>query len=316
MREANRAVLAATHPASAFDSVLARRWLDTAALRLDEQRALINDLNVFPVPDGDTGTNLSATLAAAAAAAGALGPGEHAAEIVLAAATDAAVRQARGNSGVIVSQVLRGFAENVGLGDASAFVDCLKAGSELAHAAVADPQPGTMLSVMQAAAEAEGSTLADLVTDALARAVAALARTPEQLPALARAGVVDAGGKGIVVLLGALAEVVTGDRVPSVQPRSVRSARALQVAREAGSPEYAFEVQFLLDRGDDAAGGEIDRLRSELAELGDSVVVVGTGSGTWNVHVHVNDVGRRDRGRDRTRPGPPVVGHALRGPDR
>jgi fatty acid kinase len=120
-----------------------------------------------------------------------------------------------------------------------------------------------------------------------------LARTPEQLPILARAGVVDAGGRGLVVLLDALVEVVTG-RAPAMTPlaRVSRDRRLLTVARESGSPSYGYEVQYLLD-ADDAA---VERLKTDLAAIGDSLVVVGSGAQSdmrpvWNVHIHVNDVG-------------------------
>src|SRR6185437_3990293 len=116
----------------------------------------------------------------------------------------------------------------------------------------------------------------------------ALARTPEQLPVLARAGVVDAGGRGLVVLLDALAEVLTGEPLPAepVIPSRAALLRSLTVAREAGSDEFGYEVQFLLDAAEPAIGP----LKGRLGELGDSVVVVGA-EPTWHVHVHVNDVG-------------------------
>jgi DAK2 domain fusion protein YloV len=269
-----------------FDADLARRWLAVATRELDRQRAAIDDLNVFPVPDGDTGTNLAATLGAADQAAGQAAAAADAAD-VLEAATHGAVLNARGNSGVIISQFLRGFAENIGAGTGTSLRTCLIAAASLASAAVAEPKSGTMLTVMEAAAEAEGDKLGDVLADAAARAVIALALTPEQLPELARAGVVDAGGRGVVVLLHALLSAYTGEEVPDNEVRPARSAAALRMARESGSSEFAFEVQYLLDAGDDAA----TRLRGELMMLGDSVVIVGTGSGTWNVHVHVNDVG-------------------------
>jgi DAK2 domain fusion protein YloV len=278
-----------------FDAEVTRAWLTISAAQLHAQREAIDDINVFPVPDGDTGTNLAATIGAAAealngAAAQAVGASRGAsasAGDLLKAATQAAVLNARGNSGVIVSQFLRGFAENVGLGDAAALLACLRSGAELAEAAVVEPKAGTMLSVMHAAARAEGQTLADLVADATARAGVALAHTPEQLPELARAGVVDAGGRGVLVLLQCLEAAVTGIAVVAEAARTVRSARALTMAREVGSPEFAFEVQYLLDCAEEDAV----QLRSELSGFGDSVLVVGTGTGTWNVHAHVNDVG-------------------------
>jgi DAK2 domain fusion protein YloV len=155
---------------------------------------------------------------------------------------------------------------------------------------------GTVLSVAtgaaMAATEADTDDLADVVRAAAAGAARALARTPEQLPVLARAGVVDAGGRGLVVLLDALVEVVTG-QAPATAPlaRVARDPRLLTVTRETGSSDYAYEVQYLLD----ADAPAVERLKATLAGLGDSLVIVGTGAHdvhpVWNVHVHVNDVG-------------------------
>jgi DAK2 domain fusion protein YloV len=155
-----------------------------------------------------------------------------------------------------------------------------------------------VLSVATAAAEAARSAdtddLATVVRAAASGAAEALARTPEQLPVLARAGVVDAGGRGLVVLLDALVEVVTG-QAPAATPLAAvaRDPHLLTVAREAGSTAFGYEVQYLLDAHMDA----VDELKRALGALGDSLVVVGAGTTeadgpeTWNVHVHVNDVG-------------------------
>jgi dihydroxyacetone kinase-like predicted kinase len=127
-----------------------------------------------------------------------------------------------------------------------------------------------------------------VIRAAVEGAAQALQQTPEQLPILARAGVVDAGGRGLLVLLDALCMVITGG--PSsldLLPPRPRSAGVLEVERESGSPAFGYEVQFLLD----APEAAIAELRMDLAGLGDSVAVVGTGTDVWNVHVHVNDVG-------------------------
>jgi DAK2 domain fusion protein YloV len=197
---------------------------------------------------------------------------------------------ARGNSGVIVSQMLRGMADalaDAGTVRGRALAGALGEAATAARAAVARPVEGTILTVASAAAEGATATGSDDL-DAVARSAAgaaarALARTPEQLPALARAGVVDAGGRGLCVLLDALVAVVTGQEVRSA-PVTVRPP--VTTSRETGSSEYGYEVQYLLD-ADSAA---VDRLRATLADLGDSLVVVGD-EPTWNVHVHVNDIG-------------------------
>lgn len=277
-----------------LDAPAVRLWSAAAADALAACQDEINELNVFPVPDGDTGTNLSLTLRAAADAV-AESPAQGA-SAVLRTMARGAVLGARGNSGVIVSQILRGLADTIDADccDADSFTDGLRAAVTQAYDAVADPVEGTVLSVIRAAADAakevrgEGGELSSVVTAALAGAAEALCQTPEQLPALARAGVVDAGGRGLVVILEALAAVVTG--VATVAPprgRTPRGRSALEAVRESGSDQFDYEVQFLLA----ATDADVASLRTELAQLGDCVVVVGTGDGLWNVHVHVNDVG-------------------------
>jgi hypothetical protein len=282
-----------------LDPSAVRRWCTGAVAALEAARAEIDDLNVYPVPDGDTGTNLLLTLRAADSAVRTDPPGDLAA--TLASMARGAVLGARGNSGVILSQVLRGLAESLpayppdpgsGAGSAEAMGSggralgaALARAARLAWEAVAEPVEGTMLTVVRAAAEAAtaaGDSLAEVARAAARGAARALERTPEQLPVLARAGVVDAGGRGLCLLLEALAAVVGGDPVPVQRGRS-RAPR--DTVRETGSDAYDYEVQYLLDAEEPGA------LREELTGLGDSLVVVGTGEGTWTVHVHVNDVG-------------------------
>jgi DAK2 domain fusion protein YloV len=276
-----------------LDAPAVRRWSIAAADALAEHQDEIDELNVFPVPDRDTGTNLALTLRAACDALSADAASTAAA--ALRTLARGAVLGARGNSGVIVSQILRGFASAVDAAeacDAPRLQAALREGAEHAYAAVAEPLEGTILTVARAAAEASAAvpaaTLAAVVEAAVAGAADALNRTTEQLPALARAGVVDAGGRGLVVLLDSLASVVTGMRAVLAPPRrSARPLSALLALREAGSETFGYEVQYLLEADDDA----VTVLREQLARMGDSLVVVGTGDGLWNVHVHVNDVG-------------------------
>jgi uncharacterized protein len=271
-----------------LDDAALRRWCASGLAALRRHQREIDDLNVYPVPDGDTGTNLVLTMASAHQALE-IGEGE-----ALALMARGALLGARGNSGVILSQILRGMSE-VLAGPAPvrgpALAEALEKASVTARQAVAAPVEGTVLSVLAAAATAAlaaGSGELAAVVRAAARAAAeALARTPEQLPVLAAAGVVDAGGRGLVVLLDALVEVVTGVAPPEQPPWArAQVRRPLAAVRESGSEEYGYEVQFLLDAGPAA----VDRLKGELAGLGDSLVVVGDGA-TWHVHVHVNDVG-------------------------
>jgi DAK2 domain fusion protein YloV len=287
----------------ALDEAAIRRWAHACCDALARHREEIDGLNVFPVPDSDTGTNLLATMGAACDAVRREAEGSGA-PAVLAVLARGALTGARGNSGVILSQVLRGMAEALGdlTGDRGATGTslrlALRRADELATAAVSDPVPGTVLSVLHAAADAADSSasneLVDVVAAATDAAVRALAETPHQLAVLARAGVVDAGGRGLVVLLETLHAVVTGSAAPSGRvpgPAPARSAPLLRADREAGSTEYEYEVMYLLDTTDE---DRVATLRSELGGLGDCVAVVGSGGGEeqlFNVHVHCTDIG-------------------------
>ncbi len=271
-----------------LDAAAVRQWCEAGRAALEAARTEIDDLNVFPVPDGDTGTNLLLTVEAAVEAV-------HAAPDDLSSVAGAMARGAllgaRGNSGVILSQLLRGLAEVLDQGPAgpAALGRGLVRAADLAYAAVAQPVEGTLLTVARAAGlAARGSDLAAVVRGAREGAEQALARTPEQLPALRNAGVVDAGGRGWVVLLEALEGVVTGAPAVAMPGLHVpRDRSGLAAAREAGSDRYGYEVQYLLH---DAADDAVAALRLGLSALGDSLLVVG-GGGLFNVHVHVNDVG-------------------------
>ncbi|HEY6595148.1 MAG TPA: DAK2 domain-containing protein [Asanoa sp.] len=272
-----------------LDAAALRRWCASGLAALRRHQGEIDELNVYPVSDGDTGTNLVLTLTSAqqALAQGRTAEGDATAHgRVLRLMARGALLGARGNSGVILAQLLRGLADALSPApavDGPALARALRAAATAAYAAVGEPVEGTILTVARAAAAgATGADLGAVARGACAAAAEALAGTPRQLPALARAGVVDAGGRGLCVLLEALVEVVTGESVEA--PPAVTPRRTLATAREAGSPEYAYEVQYLLD------APSVNRLRETLAGLGDSLVVVGEPP-TWKVHVHVNDVG-------------------------
>jgi len=280
-----------------LDADAVRRWCAAGLTALTAARVEIDDLNVYPVPDGDTGINLQLTMQSVVEAVEAA-PADMAATAK--AMAYGALMGARGNSGVILSQLLRGLAEVLAeqsTTDAAGLQRGLIRAAELGYAAVATPVEGTVLTVAREAAAAAtelGPTSLDAVVKAAsAGAASALARTPEQLPALKAAGVVDAGGRGLCVLLEALEQVVTGQAATAAAPMLLvpRDRSALTSAREAGSDEFAYEVQFLLREATDEA---VDVLKETLGGLGDSLVVVGGGphsGGLYNVHVHVNDVG-------------------------
>lgn len=282
------------------DGAALRRWARACVDGLTSRCDDINRLNVFPVPDSDTGTNLLFTMRAAADRACALGDDASAGEVAVALARGA-VAGARGNSGVILSQVLRGIAEVARSGhlDARTLCSALNEAAVLATEAISIPVEGTIVTVLRHAAAAAdacpaGTDLAAVVCAASDGAVEALGHTPSQLAELGRAGVVDAGGLGLVVILDSLVGVVTGvtpDRsdlalvahevaAPPPAPATVRCAD------EAGDQDY--EVMYLLSGSDDR---RVDALRWRLGELGDSVIIVGDGADAWSVHVHCLDPG-------------------------
>ncbi|OLR91671.1 DAK2 domain-containing protein [Actinokineospora bangkokensis] len=278
----------------ALDAGAVRRWAAACVGALDAHREGIDRINVYPVADGDTGSNLLGTARAALEALLRAPAAERAdAGAAFGVLATGALTGARGNSGVIASQVLRGMAEalrevpEVSGPDLRA---ALRRGAELARAAMAAPVPGTMVTVVTAAADATGGDgLHDVAAAALGAALVALERTPRQLGALADAGVVDAGGRGVVVLLEALLAVVE-EREPDLSGVEVaeRVDNPMFASREAGSDLYAYEVMYLLNGVPDEAAAA---LRDVLVGIGDSVSVVGDGAGLWTVHVHCNDIG-------------------------
>ncbi|SPT64358.1 DAK2 domain-containing protein [Actinomadura madurae] len=274
-----------------LDGGAVRRWCRLAADALGRTRAEIDALNVFPVPDGDTGTNLHLTVVAAADALDELPEGA-AGHRTWRALAQGALLGARGNSGVILSQVFRGLADVLGPleepPDGAALARALGHASGLARGAVEHPVEGTILSVLAEAASscARNPGLAGAAREASAGARRALRLTTGQLEVLARSGVVDAGAAGLCVVLDALAAVVT-EEYPERYEVPARSAAAPAPAEERPEPPGpGYEVMYLLDASDDA----VHPLRESLDGLGDSLVVVG-GDGLWNVHVHVDDAG-------------------------
>ncbi|MFF5208762.1 DAK2 domain-containing protein [Streptosporangium sp. NPDC000396] len=268
-----------------LDPPAVRQWSRLAAETLGKAREEINALNVFPVPDGDTGTNLHLTMLSAAEALDEL-PDDADAAVTWQTLARGALLGARGNSGVIVSQALRGLAEvlKTAEGRGADLGRGLIRAAELARGAVERPVEGTVLSVLSAVAGAVrdlSDDLASVARSAADAARSALRRTPDQLDVLARSGVVDAGGAGLAIILESLAAVITDSYTERVDVPA-------PTHRVTPEPEEGpgYEVMYLLDA--DAAA--VDALRRELDALGDSLVVVG-GEGLWNVHVHVDDAG-------------------------
>jgi len=257
---------------------------------------------VYPVPDGDTGTNMSLTLESVCAEFDEAND----LDAVCKAISHGSLMGARGNSGVIMSQILRGLADTVraestaGASDAQIWARSFTVAAEAAYGAVQRPVEGTILTVVREVAE--GATQAadddaDLVATleaGQAQGHDALARTPEMLPVLKDAGVVDAGGQGLLLLVDALLHVVDGRPLPEPPTDYVRVSQAPAATPaahdgESGEKNIAdlrYEVMFFLDADDD----RVDEFRSAWAEIGDSIVVVG-GDGLYNCHIHSDDIG-------------------------
>jgi DAK2 domain fusion protein YloV len=258
-----------------------------AAAALERERQRIDDLNVYPVPDGDTGTNLLLTVRGVSKAldgSTARDPAGLAHEV-----TRAALMSARGNSGVILSQIVRGAAEELGQAatvDAPTIARSLRAAADEAYRAIRKPAEGTMLTVIRELAEAAESQTprapAELLQELVRRGDEAVARTQEQLDVLQRAGVVDAGAAGLVELLRGLAAAVAGAELPEPAPVHELPVRAVhqQLSRFRYCTTFVIEGDAL-----DAA-----RLERRLEELGDSLLVVGDRS-ALKVHVHTDDPG-------------------------
>jgi len=275
-----------------MDGGVVRLWFRLAADALGSTRTAIDNLNVFPVPDSDTGTNLHRTISSAAEAVIAVPAQASAAEVWQAAAT-AALVGACGNSGIIVSQIVRGLADTCGCAspcDGPVMAAALAKAATLARQAVQRPLEGTVLSVADAAARAaeRATRLPEVAGAAAAGARRALARTRHQIDVLADYGVVDAGGAGLCVLLDALSAAISGTAPQAYEvpaPARPPGSRDQAPARPAeAAPQY--EVTFLIESGEPA----IADLRTRLSELGDSLVVSGR-DGLWHVHVHVADAG-------------------------
>jgi DAK2 domain fusion protein YloV len=294
--------------------------MTTFGQALTTHRDTINRLNVYPVPDGDTGTNMQLTLESvlrelAELEGGDGGAGTSDLEAVCKAIVHGSLMGARGNSGVILCQILRGLSQAFAAApegvDAAVLTMGLEGANAAARAGVMRPVEGTILTVAAAAAAAaraaagEGGDLEAVSAAARAAAVDALAHTPEQLPVLDQAGVVDAGGAGLVLLFDALSNEIDGTPMPAHLPLPDQVARKLErgdigvtapdeesdldaMAHSAGEVigDLRYEVMYFLEAPDSL----VPPFKEVWAGIGDSIVVVG-GDGLWNCHIHTNDIG-------------------------
>jgi uncharacterized protein len=274
--------------------------MTTATEQLDAHKETVNALNVFPVPDGDTGTNMALTMRAALDEAAKLdGDQRLQAGTVAERIAYGSLMGARGNSGVILSQIFRGFARAIAERDAIDGRDIAKAltaAREMAYKAVMRPVEGTMLSVIRVAAEraetvaARTPALQAVLSEALTAGREALAETPRQLEILRQAGVVDAGGQGVVHILDGLNRFARGDRAAV----AVESGHALgagmvfldRIEDLHGDDAFGYCTNFMIF----GEGIDFDRVRSELAAMGGSAVIVGDDR-IVKVHIHALNPG-------------------------
>lgn len=259
---------------NALDAQGLRSWANRAVAELTQRREDINALNVFPVPDSDTGSNMAHTMESA------LQQVERGGDVAEALAVGS-VRGARGNSGMVLSQVLRAVSDSTqdSVVDGEVLADSLELAVALVTRAISEPVEGTVVTVLRCAAEAarqaletSGNDLHAVVQAAVFAARTSLQHTPSQLPALRDAGVVDAGGAGLVILLEALLAEVDG----TAQPESVPALSA----EPSGEIEVVFNYR-----------GDVDALEQSLSTMGNSLVVARMSDGTARFHIHSADAG-------------------------
>lgn len=277
-------------PVTTLDGEAWKRVLAGAAAALDTQRDALNAINVFPVPDGDTGTNMSLTMRAAASAAAVVN-GDAAA--VAKAAADGALMGARGNSGVILSQILSGIAADAPREfDGAAVARALGRARDAAYAVVSKPREGTILTAIAAAsaatenAAADGAGAADALMAAAKAAQTATDDTPNLLPVLKEAGVVDAGAQGLALMLDGMVRGLRGETASVMLDLGTIDASWLSATKRAHADgaSAGFCTEFVV-RG---KALELQAMRSRLSQLGDSLLVVGDAT-LARVHVHTLD---------------------------
>lgn len=286
-------------------------YIDAAALKraflagaegLEARKEWINELNVFPVPDGDTGTNMTMTILSAAREAAAIE--EPTMELLAKAISSGSLRGARGNSGVILSQLLRGFAKEIA-GKEKIDVACLARafhrGTETAYKAVMKPKEGTILTVARGMAEKaqelseETTDILDFVSQVIEHGDYVLSQTPEMLPVLKQAGMVDSGGQGLMqIVKGCLEglkgkEAVLGQSTEGTSPAvKVSSSPAADI--ETADIKFGYCTEFIINLASEFKDSDEKGLKQYLESIGDSLVVVADDE-IVKVHVHTNDPG-------------------------
>ena len=275
---------------------------------LELNRALIDELNVFPVPDGDTGTNMSLTISTAMREVGLADTNEL--DKIALAFSKGALKGARGNSGVILSQIFKGFAvalDNKTELTAKDFAEAMKKGTEIAYGAVTKPKEGTILTVIRVASEnavkfAKGRNVdfVKFLSQVIEAGEQILAKTPEMLPVLAKAGVVDAGGRGLMTIFEGFYAVLTGEEIKMIKDDAVRPAALIVNANGTEATEEDILVNdydnitfqyctefFITHLNSTTTLSNIDKFRDYLMTIGDCVLVIGDLE-LVKTHVHTN----------------------------
>ena len=275
-----------------------RDGIVSGANNISNSRQAVDALNIFPVPDGDTGTNMSMTITAASKEVCSLGDDVSLSEVSKRCAS-ALLRGARGNSGVILSLIFRGFSKafkDTEEANSQDIANAFRLGTEAAYKAVMKPTEGTILTVVRKAAEAAEEMAKvnedplDVCFAALQAAKEALAKTPEQLPVLKQAGVVDAGGQGFILILEGFQSVFENGAIVQgldggVKPVEIKTNKV--VAEASGNIEFGYCSEFLIEKASDAKEHDPRKLRAYLESIGDCVVVVDDDN-IIKVHVHSN----------------------------
>lgn len=276
--------------------ILGRMFL-AGAKNLEAKKEWINELNVFPVPDGDTGTNMTLTILSAASEVNALSDPDM--KTLAKAISSGSLRGARGNSGVILSQLLRGFTKTIEQYqeiDAQAFAKAFEKGVETAYKAVMKPKEGTILTVAKGAAQKaveiaeESESLEAFFTDVIAEAEAVLAKTPDMLPVLKEADVVDSGGQGLVEVLKGAFDGYMGKEISMdfEKPQTVVTVKP--VPAEESSIKFGYCTEFIIMLEKEFGEQAETDFKDYLMSIGDSLVVVADDE-IVKVHVHTNDPG-------------------------
>ncbi len=279
-------------------SMLAKMFL-AGAKNLEAKKEWINELNVFPVPDGDTGTNMTMTIMSAAAEVSSLGDSPDMASLAK-AISSGSLRGARGNSGVILSQLFRGFTKGISKSeviDVVILCDALQKAVETAYKAVMKPKEGTILTVAKGGADraleliGETDDLAVFMDEVIQHADYVLGQTPEMLPVLKQAGVVDSGGQGLMMVLKGAYDALMGKEVDYTIDAAGSGGGVVKISQQAEQDikfGYCTEFIIVLNRPMEEQD-EVD-FKSYLESIGDSIVVVADDEIT-KVHVHTNDPG-------------------------